>query len=140
MNKRRFILTARHIRDDQDNVINESTDAAGIAADVIEHLLDDTECNYQFTVSSDYRDIGSAPMSLPQSDFADIRAAAQANDDKLDFERAARAAGWDHLDAQDEHEATFWHEKSERFEPYDDWQALCEAEGIDVGAEDGTDA
>lgn len=47
------------------------------------------------------------------------------------FEKAARAAGWTFLAAQDEHGNTFWHEDSERFEPHATWKELCEAEGID---------
>lgn len=87
MTQRRFILVARHIRDDQDNVINESTDAAGIAADVLTHLLDDPGCDYQFTVISDFRRIGSLVTTAAADatrELQFIRDAVKAYDDKLD--------------------------------------------------------
>lgn len=48
------------------------------------------------------------------------------------YEDAARAAGWDHLEAQDEHEAIYWHEASERFVQFGSWEELCELEGIEI--------
>ncbi len=49
----------------------------------------------------------------------------------LDYEKAARDAGWTFLSAQDDHSEIFWHEEEERFESFDDWAECCDFERIE---------